>query len=156
MPFEKVVCSLMIFVKIKVILGATVSRPVCSFIKPPSRTRDQLSFHFHRFVIMERPLWWKGGSVICRCCWASPAQSLSGLSTIGPMSIFYCLHFAIPPTWRDRRIAPSVAAEVMSVASVGLKMTLHTRCSSGYVCGFSRVENDLTYLLQQWLCLWLQ
>jgi hypothetical protein len=33
---------------------------------------------------------------------ASPAQSFSGPSSAGLMTIFYCLRFETPPTWRAR------------------------------------------------------
>jgi hypothetical protein len=36
------------------------------------------------------------------CCWSSPAQSLSRLSPVGLMTIFYCLKFEIPSTWRTK------------------------------------------------------
>jgi hypothetical protein len=37
------------------------------------------------------------GSVIYNCCWSSPAQSFSGLSPAGLMTILYCLRFDSPP-----------------------------------------------------------
>jgi hypothetical protein len=40
-------------------------------------------------------------SVVYNCCWTSPAQS-SGPSPAGLMTIFYCLRFESPPTWRAR------------------------------------------------------
>jgi hypothetical protein len=42
------------------------------------------------------------GSIVYNCCWPSPPQSFSGPSPAGPMAIFYCLRFKIPPTWRTR------------------------------------------------------
>jgi hypothetical protein len=36
------------------------------------------------------------------CCWSSPAQSFSGPSSAGPITIIYCLRFETPPTWRAR------------------------------------------------------
>jgi hypothetical protein len=41
---------------------------------------------------MGRPLWREVGSVVFSCCWASPAQSLSGLSPAVLISIFYFLN----------------------------------------------------------------
>jgi hypothetical protein len=35
-------------------------------------------------------------------CWSSPAQSFSGSSPTGLMTIFYCLRFETPLTWRAR------------------------------------------------------
>jgi hypothetical protein len=39
------------------------------------------------------------GSVVCNCCWPSPAQSFSGQSPAGRMTAFYFLRFETPPTW---------------------------------------------------------
>jgi hypothetical protein len=54
------------------------------------------------FVDVGRPLWREVGSVVFSFCWASPAQSFSGLSPTGLMSIFYCLNFETPPTGRNK------------------------------------------------------
>jgi hypothetical protein len=35
-------------------------------------------------------------------CWPSPAQSFLGPSPAGLVTIFYCLRFETPPTWRAR------------------------------------------------------
>jgi hypothetical protein len=51
---------------------------------------------------MWHPLWREDGSVIYNCRWSSPAQSFSGPSPAGLMTIFYCLRFETPPTWRAR------------------------------------------------------
>jgi hypothetical protein len=45
------------------------------------------------FVDVERHLWREVESVVFSCCWASPAQSFSGLSSAGLMGICYCLNF---------------------------------------------------------------
>jgi hypothetical protein len=37
-----------------------------------------------------------------RVCWSSPAQSVSGPSPVELMTIFYCLRFKTPSTWRTR------------------------------------------------------
>jgi hypothetical protein len=42
-------------------------------------------------VIMQQPPWWRDGSVVYNCCWFSIAQSFSGPSPAGLMTIFYCL-----------------------------------------------------------------
>jgi hypothetical protein len=39
------------------------------------------------FLVMGRPLWRKYGSVVYNCCWASPAQSFSGMSSTGLRSV---------------------------------------------------------------------
>jgi hypothetical protein len=36
------------------------------------------------------------------CCWPSPAQSFLGSRPARLMTIFYCLRFETPPTWRAR------------------------------------------------------
>jgi hypothetical protein len=43
------------------------------------------------------PLWREDGSVVYNCCW-----SLSGLSPAGIMTLFLCLKFETPRTWRAR------------------------------------------------------
>jgi hypothetical protein len=53
-------------------------------------------------VIMQHTLWREDGSVVYNFCWSSPAQSFSGPSPAGLMTIFYCLRFEIPRTWRAR------------------------------------------------------
>jgi hypothetical protein len=40
-----------------------------------------------------RSLWREDGSVVYNCSWSSPAQSFSGPSPIGLVTIFYCLRF---------------------------------------------------------------
>jgi hypothetical protein len=44
----------------------------------------------------------RGWSVVYNCWWSSPAQSFSGESPTGLMTIFYCLRIESPPTWRAR------------------------------------------------------
>jgi hypothetical protein len=46
-----------------------------------------------RFVDVGRSLWRENGSVVYDCCWPSPAQSFSGPSPVGLVTIFYCLRF---------------------------------------------------------------
>jgi hypothetical protein len=41
-------------------------------------------------------------SVVCNCCWSSPAQSFSSPNTSGLMTMFYCLRFVTPRTCRAR------------------------------------------------------
>jgi hypothetical protein len=82
-------------VEVNVTVRPTVSRPVCPCVRPPSGPVTNFSFSLKfslvscRFVIV----WWEEGSVIYCCCWASSAQSLSGLSPVGLKTIFYCPNF---------------------------------------------------------------
>jgi hypothetical protein len=52
------------------------------------------------YVDVGRPLWREDGSVVYNRCWPLPAQSFSGPSPAGLMTIFYCLRFQTPPTCR--------------------------------------------------------
>jgi hypothetical protein len=45
------------------------------------------------FVDVGRPLWREDGSVVCNCCWTSPAQSFPDPSPVGLVTIFYCIRF---------------------------------------------------------------
>jgi hypothetical protein len=75
----------------------TTDRQSASYrgVRPPSGTRDQffssfslkLSLDSWEFLIMGRPLWREDESIIYSCCWASPAQSLSGPSSAELMTI---------------------------------------------------------------------
>jgi hypothetical protein len=47
------------------------------------------------FVYVGLSLWREDGSVVYNCCWPSPAQSLSGPSSVGLVTIFYCFRFEI-------------------------------------------------------------
>jgi hypothetical protein len=58
----------------------------------------------HQFIIIGHPLWQEDECVIYSCCYASPVQSLLGLSPMGHMTIF-CLNFQTPPTWRLLAVA---------------------------------------------------
>jgi hypothetical protein len=50
------------------------------------------------------PIWREDGSVVCNSWWSSPAQSFLGPSSAELMTIFYCLKFETPPTWRARSL----------------------------------------------------
>jgi hypothetical protein len=54
------------------------------------------------FVNVPPPLRREDGCVAYNCCWALPARSFSGPSPVGLMTIFHCLRFETPPTWRAR------------------------------------------------------
>jgi hypothetical protein len=87
-------------VKVKVILRSTISRPVCLDVRHQFGTRDQFFSFFlqlfldsYRFLDVGSPLWREVVSVVFNFFWSSPAQTFSGLSPTGLMSIFYCLYF---------------------------------------------------------------
>jgi hypothetical protein len=52
------------------------------------------------FVDVGRSLWLENGSAVYNCCWVSPAQSFVGPSPAVLVTIFYCLRYETPPTWR--------------------------------------------------------
>jgi hypothetical protein len=54
------------------------------------------------FVDVGHSLWRKNGSATYNCCWSSPAQSFLDPSLSALVTIFYCLRFETPPTWRAR------------------------------------------------------
>jgi hypothetical protein len=49
---------------------------------------------------MNHPFGREDGSVVCNCCWSSPARPVSGPSPAGLMTTFYCLRFETPSIWR--------------------------------------------------------
>jgi hypothetical protein len=54
------------------------------------------------FIDIGRRLWREDWSVVYNSCWYSPAQSFSGVSPAGLVTILYCFRFETPPTWRAR------------------------------------------------------
>jgi hypothetical protein len=85
-------------------LRPTVSRAVYLGVKPllVLRTRFLLFSDNCWFVDVERPLWREDRFVVYNCCWSSSAQSFSGPSPAGLMTMFYCLRFETPQTRRTR------------------------------------------------------
>jgi hypothetical protein len=72
----------------------------------PLETHDQYFFfsteHLRLKSLCNITLWREDASVMYNCCWPSPAQSFSGPSPAGLMTIFYCFRLETPPTWRAR------------------------------------------------------
>jgi hypothetical protein len=66
------------------------------------KTRFLLLLDSCGFFYVGRPLRREDGSVIYNCSWSSPAQSFSGPSPAGYMTIFHCLRFETPTTWKVR------------------------------------------------------
>jgi hypothetical protein len=56
------------------------------------------------FVDVGRSLWRENGPAVYNCRWALPAQSFLGRSPTGILTIFYCLRFETPPTWKARSL----------------------------------------------------
>jgi hypothetical protein len=56
-------------------------------------TRYLLLIDSYSLDFVGRPLSREDGSVFCICCWSLPAQSFSGPSPLGSVTIFYCLKF---------------------------------------------------------------
>jgi hypothetical protein len=81
---------------------STISRTVCPGFRPQSGPVTKFSSHSCMFVILWLPLGREDGSVIYCCCLVSPAQSLSGLSPAGQMTISCCPISEIPATWRAK------------------------------------------------------
>jgi hypothetical protein len=65
----------LISLSLSLMLWPTVNRPVYLGIKHPSGAYDQIfiSFWQLRPCFCGRPLWREDGSVVCVCCWHSPA-----------------------------------------------------------------------------------
>jgi hypothetical protein len=53
------------------------------------------NFYYYQTVVVYvgRSLWRENESVVYNCYWSSPAQSFSGPTTVGLVTIFYCLRF---------------------------------------------------------------
>jgi hypothetical protein len=79
---------------------------VNKFVLAPSPFRHTTSIYFNWtlavIALMKHPLWREVVSVVYNCFWTSPAQSSSGPSSTGLMTIFYCLRLETLQTWRAR------------------------------------------------------
>jgi hypothetical protein len=53
--------------------------------------------HTFAILLMGHSLWREDGSIVYNFCWSSSAQSFSGPSPAGLMTVFYCLRFETPP-----------------------------------------------------------
>jgi hypothetical protein len=91
-------------VKAKVLLRLTASQSVYVGIKLPSGAQDKIFI-----TVIQLWVCWRGAPSltrrrVCRLKLlpVSPAQSYSGRSPVGLMTIFHCLRFETPPTWRAR------------------------------------------------------
>jgi hypothetical protein len=73
-------------------LRPTVNRPVCLGVKPQTGAQDQTLTG----LLMWGALSDERTGVIYNCCWSSPAQSFSGPSSGGLMTIFYCIRLQTP------------------------------------------------------------
>jgi hypothetical protein len=73
-------------------------------VKHPSGAHDQIFYYCQScgFVDVGRSLWRENGSAVYISWWFSPAQSFLDPSPAGFVTIFYCLRFETPPTWRAR------------------------------------------------------
>jgi hypothetical protein len=83
------------------------------------------------FVHMGRPLRWDVGPVVFSCCWASPAQSFSGLSP-GGLRPYFTVSVLSPPTWRPRFLYFSHPEK--GWPSYTLRHRLKTPCGRQPVC----------------------
>jgi hypothetical protein len=91
--------------KDKITLRPTVSRFVLvssPFLGP--KTRFLLVSNSCGFVDVGHALRREEECVIYNCCWPSPAQPFLVPSPAGLMTMFYCLRFETPPTWRARSL----------------------------------------------------
>jgi hypothetical protein len=93
-------------VRVKVMLWPMVSRQSVFMSSPylQPKTRFWLLSDVCGFVDVECLLWWEVRSVVYNCCWSLPAQSFSGPSPTGVMTILYCLRFETFPTSRARSL----------------------------------------------------
>jgi hypothetical protein len=80
---------------LSLMLRPTVSRPVCFGIEHPCGAHHKIFITVTQLRVCWRwsCLWREDGSIVYNCCWSSPAQSFSGPSPVGLVTIFFCLRF---------------------------------------------------------------
>jgi hypothetical protein len=95
-------------------LAPSAAAPELHSLASNCRTNSQSDGHLASLSWCQAPIWgprphyyycrtvagllmWgrQDGSVVYNCCWASPAQSFSGPSPVGLVTIFYCPIFEI-------------------------------------------------------------
>jgi hypothetical protein len=112
MPFLRILCyngSLVTWTIVS--LTAAKFKPLMFFLSDESRrvlgcdrrseyrthlgltTRFLLLLDNCAFIDVGRSLWRDDESVVYNCCWPLPAQSFSGPSPVGLVTVFYCLRF---------------------------------------------------------------
>jgi hypothetical protein len=162
-------------------LWPTVSQPVCLRVKPHlgTKTRFLLLSDSCGFVDVGRPLWLEDGSVIYNCCWPSSAQSFLGPSLMGLTTIFCCLRFETPPTWRarspflyppgtgwpsytPRHLVPFLSPTTTCRATVEVFEHTSTRglwltCPIGpcYSLGLNHIENTISNISSVVMCVYI-
>jgi hypothetical protein len=82
-------------VKVKVLLGPTVSRLVCLGVEPHLGPKTTYILFVDSYCLV---LWGalsdeRTGLSLFICCWPSLPQCFSGPSPLGLVTIFYCLRF---------------------------------------------------------------